>query len=409
MTAATRGAPIARASTSRFARLVGVLAISNTISWDILFYSFAVFLPTTATALAASQAAVSGALTLAVLLSAVVGIPVGRYLDRHAGRRPMTAGSVAAAGLVVAWSQTDSLWLLYLVWAAIGITMAAVLYEPTFIVLTKALPEPGQRRRSITLVTLLAALASFIFLPLAQTLLDHRGRQNAILILAAILLIPIALHLMLPGHLDGVETTAAHRSGARGPARRILRRVDFRLLTLGYMLATLAAVGPLVVLIPYIRDKGFSAAFAVGIIGAAQLPGRLLFVALEHRVSQRAGVILTFTLVAFGLVLAIIARSPVIVLVATSLLGIGKGMTTLSRATLLADRFGTTDYGAIASITAAATTTATAAAPLLASTLSDAAGTTLVLWVLTGCAFAATLTILPVPHQPPAPVPACPT
>ena len=46
--------------------------------------------------------------------------------------------------------------------------MALVLYEPAFIVLAKHFSEPDERRRAMTALTLVAALASFIFLPLSR-------------------------------------------------------------------------------------------------------------------------------------------------------------------------------------------------------------------------------------------------
>ena len=53
--------------------------------------------------------------------------------------------------------------------------MAAVLYEPAFVVLAKWFPAAGQRRRALTALTLVAALASFIFLPLVAGA-DRRPR-----------------------------------------------------------------------------------------------------------------------------------------------------------------------------------------------------------------------------------------
>ena len=59
--------------------------------------------------------------------------------------------------------------------------MAAVLYEPAFTVLAKHFPAAGERRRAMTAMTLVAALASFIFLPLSQALIDAYGWRDALL------------------------------------------------------------------------------------------------------------------------------------------------------------------------------------------------------------------------------------
>ena len=90
-------------------RLVAALAISQTVSYGVLYYSFSVFLAPTAQALHASSTAVTGAMTLALLAGAVTMLPVGRYLDRHGGRGLMTGGSMLATLLAdvpwVWWSR----------------------------------------------------------------------------------------------------------------------------------------------------------------------------------------------------------------------------------------------------------------------------------------------------------------
>lgn len=379
---------------------MATLAISETISWGILYYSFAVFLPAMALALDSSQTAVSGALVVAVGLSAVAGVPIGRHLDRHAPRALLTGGSVAAVVCVVAWSQVGALWQLYAVFTAVGIVMAIVLYEPAFVVIAKALPDPARRRRGITAVTLVAALASFIFLPLAQALLDAHGWRDAVLVLAAILAITVPLHLQLPATTPATPAPspgdAAHGSSAW---RAIVRRTDFQLLTTSYALANLASLAPLVVTIPYLAAEGYStafAAFAVGLIGAAQLPGRIIFSLAEPRLSQQQGVVAIYALIAGGLALLIVASSTAVVVAAVVLLGTGKGMTTLSRPIVLADRFGTRDYGTIASITAAATTGVGAVSPLIATATVALAGTRTLLAALVGCAAVAALCLAPI-------------
>jgi MFS family permease len=164
-------------------------------AWGILYYAFAAFLIPMHDELGYSTAQLTGAFSLALAVSALIGIPVGRYLDRHSPRALMTTASIAGAALVVAWSQVDSLVAFYALWVAIGLVMAAVLYEPAFTVVAKHFAEAAQRRRAMTAMTLVAALASFIFLPLSQALIDAYGWRDALLVLAVILaLVTVPLH-----------------------------------------------------------------------------------------------------------------------------------------------------------------------------------------------------------------------
>src|SRR3954470_12625601 len=84
-------------------RIIAALAITQTLGYGCLYYSFAVLLHPMAVDLGASPAAVTGALPTAVLAWAAMAVPVGRCLDRHGGRALMTIGSLAGAGLLVAW------------------------------------------------------------------------------------------------------------------------------------------------------------------------------------------------------------------------------------------------------------------------------------------------------------------
>jgi sugar phosphate permease len=95
--------------------IVAVLAVTETVSWGVLYYAFAVFLPTMQRELGWSKTELTGAFSLALATSALAAFPVGRWLDRHSPRPLMTLGSLAGALLVLAWSQVHDLLLFYLV------------------------------------------------------------------------------------------------------------------------------------------------------------------------------------------------------------------------------------------------------------------------------------------------------
>jgi len=114
--------------------IVAALAVTQTVGYGALYYSFAVFLVPVAHDLHVSTTAVTGALTLATLVGAALAVPVGRWLDRHGGRALMATGSVAGTVLLAAFGRVHSLAGLYAVWAGIGVASAMVLYEAAFAV-----------------------------------------------------------------------------------------------------------------------------------------------------------------------------------------------------------------------------------------------------------------------------------
>ena len=63
--------------------IVGALSITETITWGIIYYGFAVFLTPMERDLGFSRVALTGAFSVGLLMTAAVGLSVGRWIDRH--------------------------------------------------------------------------------------------------------------------------------------------------------------------------------------------------------------------------------------------------------------------------------------------------------------------------------------
>jgi len=375
------------AEQSRGWAIVAALSVTETVSWGVLYYAFAVVLLPMQRELGFSAAELTGAFSLGVLVAGLAGIAVGRFLDRRGPRALMTAGSVGGALLVVAWSRVESLAAFYALWVAIGVVMAAVLYEPAFTVLAKWFADAGERRRAMTALTLVAGLASFIFLPLTQALIDAHGWRSALVILAVVLAaITVPLHALVLRQGPEVAHEAAH---AGTGARTVLRSAPFWLLSAGFFLASLAAFAMIVQAIPFLLDRGHGsrfAAFAVGVMGASQIPGRFVFALAAARLPSGYAIPSVFALVALGITVIVAVPGTVAVLAGMVVLGMGSGMAILARATVIADRYGPAAYGAIAGVAASVTTGARAAAPVAAAVWASVVGYEGLLWTLAGLA-----------------------
>jgi MFS family permease len=376
---------------SRAWRIVGALSVTEVVSWGVVYYAFSVFLVPMRRELGYSTAELTGAFSAALLISAVAGVAVGRYLDAHSPRALMTGGSVAATVLVVAWSQVDGLLAYYAVWAGLGLVMAAILYEPAFVVLAKWFPDADERRRAMTALTLVAALASFIFLPLSQALVDARGWRDALLVLALILgVVTIPLHALVLRRAP--SGTHEHRVRERSAeARAVLRSRGYLLLCAAFFLATATGIGMTVLTIPYLIGRGFApgfSAFAAGLIGFSQIPGRILFARLGPRLRRATALAVVFGLIAAGIAVLQAAHAAAVI-VGVVLLGMGNGMTTLARATIIADRYGAAIYGAVSGVAASATTSARAAGPVAAAAFAAATSYRTLLWTLAALALGA--------------------
>ena len=166
-------------STSGQHRVLVVLCVTQIVSWGVLYYAFPVLAPNIAADTGWSIAAVTAAFSAGLVVSALVGIPAGRWLDRFGPRPVMTAGSVLSVPAVLIIGTARSFPVFVAGWLLGGVAMAGTLYPPAFAALTRWW---GRRRvTALTALTLLAGLASTVVAPLTATLLDHLGWQHSYL------------------------------------------------------------------------------------------------------------------------------------------------------------------------------------------------------------------------------------
>ncbi|HUG16061.1 MAG TPA: MFS transporter [Thermomicrobiales bacterium] len=365
--------------------MVLALSITETTSFGILYYAFAVFLTPMHEDLGWSVAQLTGAFSLALLISGVAAVPVGRWLDRRGPRALMTAGSIVATLLVLAWAMVDSLIVYYLIWIGIGVVMAAVLYEPAFYVVATWFRRG--RGRALTVLTFLAGLASVIFIPLASVLVNAYDWRTALVILALILgVVTIPLHgLVLRRNPEalGLEVDGG-RVGSAGSApvsgsletsvtvREALRAVPFWWLNAAFFLANLATMTIIVHLIPYLIREGYSPAFAAsaaGAIGLLALPGRLIFTPLGGRIERRYVTAGIFACQTVALLVLLLSQSTAGVIAFVILFGIGFGAITPARAALVSEMYGPAHYGSINGIVSMFITASRGIAPFGAGVL----------------------------------------
>ena len=354
--------------------ILSTLSTTETISWGILYYAFGILLAPMEREMGWSRAESTAAFSIALLVSAVGAVPAGRWVDRGGARLMMTLGSIAGTALMVAWAHVESLPVLYLVWAAVGATMAAVLYEPAFAVLAKWFVH--DRERGFTILTLAAGLASTIFNPISSWLAASLGWRQAVLVLATILgATTIPMHAILLRGSPADEGEAAReatveRGDGGSPdlnARAAIRTATFWFLALAFLIQSFAHAGISLHSVPMLIEWGYRPTFAatvIGLIGAMQVAGRLVFAPLRTRLSSRAVtmLILAFQSGSFLILWGVPGVGGLFAFVAC--FGISNGMATLVRASLVAELWGRTHYGAIAGALSVWSTLARAVAPL---------------------------------------------
>jgi MFS family permease len=397
-------------------RIAGSLAVTETVSWGILYYAFSVFLVPMQVELGWSLTVLTGAYSLALLCSGLVAPLVGRWIDRHGPRLLMTAGSILGVAGVLSWSRVDSVGMYYLTWAAIGIAMAATLYDPAFTTLIRWFER--DRGRAILLVTIAAGFASTIFLPLSSILVERFEWRPALVVLAGILAIStIPLHALvlrsrpedLGTRVDGASaadldaSTRRPLAGGGASLHAAVRQASFWLLTASFVLQQFAMVSIALILIPYLTDRGDSPAFAAtatGLIGAAQVVARIVSTALGDRVSAVATTASIFALQAAGVAVLVGWETRAGIIAAVLLFGTSRGVVTLMRPQLVGDFYGRTHFGAINGTLAMALQGASALAPISAGLIvSFFDSYTPLLWGMGGLSLGAAAVMLGLGRQ----------
>ncbi|NYE19442.1 MFS transporter [Microbacterium immunditiarum] len=359
----------ARGSGARLA----ALAVAQVVSWGVLYYGVLVAAPAISADTGWDDELIFVAVTAGLLVSALSSIPIGRWLDRHP-RRVMVSGAMMGTLAMSVAALSPTIWIFAAAWILCGIAQSGVLYQAAFTVITHR--YRAARRAPLTLVTLAGGLASTIFAPLTGWLILELGWRTAFFVLAAILAVTA-----LPTYALTIERRWTHVTGqpaAGGAASRVLRSVRFWALTIAFALMSFSLYAVTLSAVPASVEKGLdlqAAAWVLGLIGAGQVLGRLVYLVVPHTAAPWIAPACVGLLGAAALVLFAVASSPTGVFAAAIVAGAIRGALTLVQASAVADRWGAATYGRLNGVLAAPVIALTAFAPAAAAILAATAGT----------------------------------
>ncbi|GAB2590821.1 MFS transporter [Streptomyces capparidis] len=364
-----------------------------------------------------SRTDISSAYSVSLLVSAAVGVPVGRIVDRRGARAVLVCGCLAGAVSLAALAASPGLGVFFLVWAfGIGTTMALTLYPVTFVVVTNWFDR--RRGRAMALLTTLGGLASPLCVPLSGWLISTWSWRTAlaVLALAQLAMVPVAAVFVRRRPEDlGLRPDGESAAGSGPPAAppaghapgQAVRSAAFWCLTSAGCAAMLAATALQVHQVPYMISKGLSpvpASAVSGLAGLASIPARLVLNTFADRVESRRLLCVSVGAMAVSAVVLCVADSTWMFVVYALLFGAGYGGFNPLRATALGDQFGRLHFGAVTAWQNAAVFPAAAVGPALTGLLFDVSGGYLPgLLAVVGCTalavVAAALTPAPKPRR----------
>ena len=346
------------------------LSLTETVSWGILYYAFVALLVPMRDDLGWSEGTLTLAYSIGMLVSGLAAPLVGMWLDHHGSRQLMTIGSLAATGLVFAWSRVDNQFAYILIWIGIGITMSWTLYEPAFATIARWFAQ--DRAKPLLAITICAGFASTIFLPLTTWLESNHGWRDTLQVLALTMLFLTFLpHLLFLRNPPKRGEPAA--DGTVAPAvdgltlRDALRNDSFWRMTAAFAVTSFSSTSVAAFMIAFLTERGDGvefAAVATGAIGAAQVVARIFTTVFGRRFSAITLAAAMLGMQTTAILVLLLWNDRIGVVVAVLLLGGGRGALTLIRPVLLADAFGLRYFASISGTQSSITSVFGAIAPV---------------------------------------------
>ena len=334
---------------------------------------------------------------MALVLSGVAAPKMGALIDKGYGRGLLTISSFIGGVLLILLSQVTSLWAFYVIWALMGLTMSAALYEPCFAVLTVRYGD--RARRAITQVTLFAGFAGTVSFPIAHFAGEAFGWRGALLVFCVLAFAAAALNWW--GLRNRPEDEAPPAETIAPPHRPLSdiakgnRKIIVWLMGVGFLMISLNHGTIIAHLLPLLESRNVEAGMAVlaaSCVGPMQVLGRVLLISVERRVSTYLLGLLPFIGYLAGSILVFGAiEIPLLIFGFIFFQGAAAGITSIMKPAVTAAFLGKEGFGQVSGVLALFFMFGSAAAPTLASLIWGVGGYDLVLLMTLSAATIGTL------------------
>ena len=376
--------------------LIWGLTATQIMGWGNLYHCFPLYMQQMSAEFGWSMTDSNISLTIGLVVADLVSIPVGHWVDRRGGHLVMTSGAALGAVMLLFWSQVETLWGLYAIWACIGVAQGCSLGLAPASVVTANVRD---YRRGLAYVSFFSALASTIAIPLVSLLISAVGWRHSLMVQAGVQLLgPFCINAVV------LRGTRGSRSGESGkpasqrepsPVRRVLRMPAFWFLALACSVHWFIAMGLSMHILPLMQERGLSLQTAVTMMminGPAAVAGRLMMFFL---VPGSSGVItgrFMFPLFAAGTLLLALASDFSSFVAYAVTFGMAAGVLMIVRQTSVAEIFGTRGYGAISGALATVSIVPRTTGALALAVIHDWFGSyDQVVWILFGLTLVGTV------------------
>jgi MFS family permease len=353
------------------------------IALGMVIASFGVFLKPLSNEFGWTRGDISGAFSVAMVVSGVLAIVTGRLADRFSPRLVVTFLGALLGVACFLLSQTHALYQLYLYFGVItGCGMSVIIPASSLVARTYT------RRRGLMTGIILVAVSfgSIVAPPLNSLLIESYQWRNAFMAMGGVVLLLVAIGWALlrdpPPEIpvDNLAGPAVPGETSHSPGGSLLQALrSGPFWTLGLVLFCVGVVQNMILvhIVPHATDIGMSAVAAAATLSVMQVAGAVgNFVA--GRTSDVFGnalsLIVSSAVIVFGIALSLIAGPAWILFIVSGVAGAGIGGVMTLRSTLVAELFGLKSHGAITGVIMFISTIGSAVGPLLAGYVYDVTG-----------------------------------
>jgi MFS transporter, OFA family, oxalate/formate antiporter len=332
-----------------------------------------------------SRASVSGAFSLYAFGYAMWGFPAGRLTDRWGPRLVIAMGGlflgIALAGMALV-TRVWQPYVLYGVVAAIGMGTA---YVPCNTTVVKWFVR--RRGTAVGIASSGGSLGTLVLPPVAQLLVSAVGWRMAYVVFGAGII--VVLNVVALVMRRDPETMGLHPDGAPAPAsaatreapgwslRSALRTRSLWVLAVTFIATWIPVFIPLVHIVPFTRDLGFSALIAastLSALGAGAVVGRLVMGIVSDRIGRKRAGVMAMALQALAFLAFPLSHSLLTIYATGVLFGFSYGAVSALFPALVGDFFGREHAGAIVGFLFAVAGSSGAWGPIGAGAIYDATG-----------------------------------
>jgi MFS family permease len=339
-----------------------------------------------------SKATVSSAITLYFFTSGIIGMIIGRQVDRYGPKWVLIFGSVVIGIGFVLLSFITRIWQLYILYFIMAVGFSCTSLVPVNTLIANWFIRKRGFAMSLTNTGL--SVGGILMVPLASYIILHWGLKIALPILGAlfwIVIIPTAmifirkrpsdLNQFPDGEPPAASSTVEQASGINYSAQirvwtrlQAARTAAFWSIVIAFLLALTGQIAFLVHQVSFLsRYLGIpGAATAVSLTAAASIIGRLWLGTFVDRCDNRHVIIVCFLIQGVAVITLAHYHHVVILYLGTLAFGLTMGNIIMMQSLIIGECFGFVSFATVSGLAGVFTMSGASFGPLIAGVIFDA-------------------------------------